>query len=234
LTSLQRPPQAVIMEAQTGAGVHVQAQAEATLKAGGTLDGGETTEAAAQMPLPLARTHGITRKLDVILQFPHQSHACRLVEFHRVHSEGSGGMGIFNGGAECAGEAVTELTPRTNKTGRCLVMLAQPSASPALFVKWIGAHPVLKRRVMRVYHVDARVERLARTVTALCDAIVASDLPQPVRLQLGPLIAGHEVRVDRSLDRPLNPTCICMPRPPLRALGWWCTVGCGYCCTAPH
>jgi hypothetical protein len=222
------------MEAQTGAGVHVQAQAEATLKAGGTLDGGETTEAAAQMPLPLARTRGITRKLDVILQFPHQSHACRLVEFHRVHSEGSGGMGIFNGGAECAGEAVTELTPRTNKTGRCLVMLAQPSASPALFVKWIGAHPVLKRRVMRVYHVDARVERLARTVTALCDAIVASDLPQPVRLQLGPLIAGHEVRVDRSLDQPLNPTCICMPRPPLRALGWWCTVGCGYCCTAPH
>ena len=103
-------------------------------------------------------------------------------------------VSVFAGGSAFAGDTARELTPRTNKTGRCLVLLRRPTASPTQYIEWLLQHPVLNRRIFRLYHVDTSLESLVPTVKDLVEILVEANLPQPLRLQFGPTVPGHEVR----------------------------------------
>jgi hypothetical protein len=155
---------------------------------------------------------------DVILQMSHQSHAHRVVEYHRascqvtqppksvgapqvgVGARGGVGSSVFDD-LSCAGAVAMELTPRTNKTGRCLTLLSRPAATPVEFVRWLASSAVLSRRVFRVFHVRAcRATAAAAasgawlptTVEELVAAVLAARVPAPVRLQFGPPVPGRE------------------------------------------
>lgn len=87
--------------------------------------------------------------MDVVFQGVHQSHAHRLVLYHRRR----GVLPIFP--KDGFGEEAVELGPRTNKSGPCLTLLSNVTVTKAEFLQWFkDSYLKTSRYVLRIYFFD--------------------------------------------------------------------------------
>lgn len=117
-------------------------------------------------------------RMDIFLQTGHQSQCCRIVRFHDSSnysvfpSEGFGSevirhclacslsfLPMTSGCCKCGCSLVSafvqasEVGPRSNKGGPCLVQLKDVRVTPSEFLSWFESS-LLERYVTRIYWID--------------------------------------------------------------------------------
>lgn len=132
----------------------------------------------------------------VVLQLDHQSHAHRLVLYHRHRNPK-----VFDNDA-CRGAHAIELGPRTNVKGRCLVLLTSVEAAPQQFVDWLSKHPVLSRRVFRVFWLTHEASSVYDIIGFTANYM--AEHPGVLKLQIGAPAITHEVSAPKPKFEPFS------------------------------